>query len=258
MDASMPDVPAVALVIDDDVQIRRFLRAGFEFDGFRVIEAANGAAGLAAAAAAAPDLIVLDLALPDMDGSRVIERLRPWSDVAIIVLSARSAEDEKVRVLELGADDYVVKPFGMIELRARARAALRRRSRRCDGGTVVAAGPLSIDLASRKVLLNGTRVDLTRQEYRLLEILARHCDNVVTHRQLLKEIWNPAQGDFTPYLRILVRRLRAKVEADPAQPRLIVTDLGVGYRLAQPDAPEPALARAAWQQGPQTQRAGGA
>jgi two-component system, OmpR family, KDP operon response regulator KdpE len=253
----MPDPPAVALVIDDDVQIRRFLRAGFEFDGFTVIEAPNGATGLAAAAAAAPDLIVLDLALPDMDGSRVIEHLRPWSDAAIIIHSARSAEEEKVRALELGADDYVVKPFGMVELRARARAALRRRARRPDGGTVVTAGPLSIDLASRKVLLNGRRVNLTRQEYRLLEILGRHYDKVVTHGQLLKEIWNPAQGDFTPYLRILVRRLRGKVEGDPAQPRLIVTELGVGYRLAQPDSPEPALAPAAAGATPRAWRASG-
>lgn len=234
----MPDPPALALVIDDDGRIRRFLRAAFEIDGFIVVEAANGAAGLAAAAAEAPDVIVLDLELPDMDGGRVIERLRQWSDVPVIVLSERSTEDEKVRALELGADDYVVKPFSMIELLARVRAALRCRARRTTGDTLVTAGPLSINLANRKVLLNGAPLDLTAQEYRLLEILARHCDKVVTHQPLLKEIWNPADGDFTPNLRILVRRLRGKVETDPAQPRLIVTELGVGYRLAQPDLRE--------------------
>jgi two-component system KDP operon response regulator KdpE len=180
----------------------------------------------------AHDLVILDLGLPDGSGSQVIERLRAWSDVPIIVLSVRSSEAEKVRMLELGADDYVVKPFGMAELLARARAALRRRRRAVSGEPVVQAGSLTIDLARRVVLRDNARLSLTPKEYRLLQVLAQHAGNVVTHQHLLREVWGAAHLDDPHYLRIFVRKLRHKIEADPARPRILLTELGVGYRLA--------------------------
>jgi len=235
----MPRPASIVLAIDDEQQIRRFLRAGFEIDGFSVLEAASAAEGLKTATLRAPDLILLDLGLPDLDGGDVLERLRAWSDVPVIVLSVRTDEQEKVRLLELGADDYVVKPFGMAELLARAHAAMRRYVRSSVGTAVVRAGPLSIDLVNRHVSLDGKRISLTRKEYRLLQVLGQHAGNVVTHQQLLKEIWGAGHVHFTQYLRILVRKLRHKIEANPASPAIVVTELGVGYRLAQP---EPAVA----------------
>jgi two-component system KDP operon response regulator KdpE len=232
----MPEPSPVVLVIDDEPQIRRFLRAGFELDGFSVLEAETAAEGLKAATLRSPDLIVLDLGLADMDGGEVLERLRAWSDVPVIVLSVRTDEYEKVRVLELGADDYVVKPFGMAELLARAHAAMRRHVRRSTGDPVVRAGPLAIDLVTRQVTLDGERISLTRKEYRLLQVLGQHAGNVVTHQHLLKEIWGAGHVHFTQYLRILVRKLRHKIEADPAHPAIVMTELGVGYRLAQPES----------------------
>jgi two-component system, OmpR family, KDP operon response regulator KdpE len=219
------------LVIDDEVQIRRFIRAGFEMVDFVVRETKTGAEGIRSATLQPPDLILLDLVLPDMDGSEVIQRLRSWSNVPIIVLSMRSDEYEKVRLLEQGADDYVVKPFGMAELLARARASLRRHTRTKDGETKVKIGPLVIDLANRVVVLSGKRVNLTRKEYRLLQILAQHQGIVVTHKQLLKEVWDSSHVDDTQYLRIFIRKLRNKIEANPASPRILITELGVGYRL---------------------------
>jgi two-component system, OmpR family, KDP operon response regulator KdpE len=231
----MPRPSSIVLAIDDEQQIRRFLRAGFEIDGFSVLEAATAAEGLKAATLRSPDLILLDLGLPDMDGGEVLERLRAWSDVPVIVLSVRADETEKVRILELGADDYVVKPFGMAELLARVHAAMRRYVRASVGTAVVRAGPLSIDLVNRHVSLDGKRISLTRKEYRLLQVLGQHAGNVVTHQQLLKEIWGAGHVHFTQYLRILVRKLRHKIEANPASPKIVVTELGVGYRLAQPE-----------------------
>ena len=222
-----------ALVIDDEIQIRRFLRAGFELENFAVQEAATAAEGLRTATLKAVDLIILDLGLPDMDGKEVVERLRSWSSVPIIVLSVRSSEREKVRLLELGADDYVVKPFGMAELLARARAALRRQARGSAGEPVVRAGPLTIDLARRAVLLDGEQVQLSPKEYRLLQALAQHAGNVVTHEHLLREVWGATQLENAHYLRIFVRKLRKKIEKDPTQPQILLTELGVGYRLAQ-------------------------
>jgi two-component system KDP operon response regulator KdpE len=227
----MTQLAPVALVVDDETQIRRFLRAGFELDHFVVHEAATGADGLRAATLKPVDLIIVDLGLPDMDGSEIVQRLRAWSGVPIIVLSVRSSEDEKVRLLELGADDYVVKPFGMAELLARARAALRRQTRSAVGEPVVKAGPLTIDLARRAVSLDGEQVQLSPKEYRLLQVLARHAGNVVTHQHLLKEVWGLTHVNDAHYLRILVRKIRSKIESDPAQPRVLVTELGVGYRL---------------------------
>jgi two-component system KDP operon response regulator KdpE len=220
----------VALAVDDEVQIRRFLRAGLELEGIGVREASTGREAIRAATLRPADLIILDLGLPDMDGSEIVERLRSWSSVPIIVLSVRSQEEEKVRLLELGADDYVVKPFGMAELLARARAALRRQT-----GTVnnplVQVGPLVIDFARRSVSVDGAGVQLTAKEYKLLQALARHAGNVVTHDHLLNEAWGPSHVHDGHYLRIFIRKIRRKIEKEPARPRLLRTELGVGYRL---------------------------
>jgi two-component system KDP operon response regulator KdpE len=221
----------LVLLIEDEPKIRRFLRAGFEINGFSVLEAESAADGLKAATFSAPDLIILDLALPDLHGSEVLERLRSWSNVPIIILSVVSNEDEKVRLLQAGADDYVVKPFGMAELLARSEAALRRYFKSATENPVVVAGPMSIDLVARTVSLNNSQIRLTRKEHRLLHILATHVGLVVTHDQLLKEIWSGNQRENIQYLRILVRKLRQKIETDPNHPRLLVTESGVGYRL---------------------------
>lgn len=220
------------LMIDDEPQVRRFLRAGFELEGFVVQEAETGIAGIKLATLRSFDLIVVDLGLPDMDGSEVISRVRAWSSTPIIVLSVRSSEEEKVKLLEAGADDYVVKPFGMAELVARARAALRRQAPAATIQPVVTVGDISIDLAHRQVSKSGAEVELTPKEYRLLQMLAQHCDKVVTHQHLLREIWGPTHVDESHHLRILVRKLRQKLESDPTQPQFLKTELGVGYRLA--------------------------
>jgi two-component system KDP operon response regulator KdpE len=221
----------IVLIVDDEVQIRRFLRAGFELEGFAVNEAANAADALRTATLQPHDLLILDLALPDLDGAEVLQRLRSWSSVPVIVLSVRSSEVEKVRLLELGADDYVVKPFGMAELLARARAALRRHTRGSSGESVVRIDRLQIDFATRTVTVDDARLTLTPKEYRLLQVLAQHAGNVVTHQHLLKEVWGQPHTDDTHYLRIFVRKLRQKIEADPNRPRILLTELGVGYRL---------------------------
>jgi two-component system, OmpR family, KDP operon response regulator KdpE len=221
----------VVLLIDDEPKIRRFLRAGFELNGYAVLEAENATEALKVATFSTPDLIVLDLNLPDLHGAEVLDRIRSWSNVPIIVLSVIAAEDEKVRLLQSGADDYVVKPFGMAELLARSEAALRRYFKTATENPVVVAGPLSIDLVSRLVMLDKNPVRLTRKEYRLLHVLAVHVGLVVTHDQLLKEIWTGNQRDNIQYLRILVRKLRQKIELDPNHPRLLITESGVGYRL---------------------------
>jgi two-component system, OmpR family, KDP operon response regulator KdpE len=229
---------AKVLVIDDEAQIRRFLRAGYELHGYTVMEAENAATGLKAATMGAADLIVLDLNLPDLEGSEVLERIRSWSNIPVIVLSIQSNEQEKVRLLRLGADDYVVKPFGIAELLARSDAAMRRHLRGTNREPVVRAGPLSIDLVARVVMLGGKRVQLTRKEYSLLHGLATHVGLVVTHQQLIRDIWGMHAGNIQ-YLRILVRKLRHKIETDPGRPALIVSESGVGYRLDQ-GAPRPA------------------
>ena len=231
----------VVLLIDDEPKIRRFLRAGFELDGFSVLEAENGAEALKIATFSPPDLIILDLALPDLHGTEVLDRIRSWSNVPVIILSVVSSEDEKVRLLQSGADDYVVKPFGMAELLARSEAALRRYFKSATENPVVMAGPLSVDLVSRTVSLSGSRVNLTRKEYRLLHILAMHVGLVVTHDHLLKEIWTGNQRDNIQYLRILVRKLRQKIESDPNDPRLLITESGVGYRLQNRIEASPAV-----------------
>ncbi len=225
------------LLVDDEAQIRRFLRAGFEMDGFDVRDAENGSDGIRNATMRPPDLIILDLALPDIDGSEVLARIRSWSNVPVIVLSVRSNEDEKVKLLQLGADDYVVKPFGMAELLARSHAAIRRHTRSQNGDPVINLGRLSVDLGNRAVFVNGERLSLTRKEFRLLQILAQHAGNVVTHGQLLNEIWGAGHDQDSHYLRIFVRKLRQKIEVDPTQPKLLLTELGVGYRLSTDETP---------------------
>jgi two-component system KDP operon response regulator KdpE len=222
----------LVLLIDDEAKIRRFLRAGFELHGgFSVQEAETAAKGLKAATFNAPDLIILDLNLPDLNGALVLEQIRSWSDVPIIVLSVESNEVEKIRLLQLGADDYVVKPFGIAELIARSEAALRRYFKSPTGNPVVVAGPLSIDLVGRTVSLNKTLISLTRKQYLLLHILATNIDLVVTHDQLLQEIWGSNERKTVQYLRVLVRALRQIIETDPDHPCLLLTESGVGYRL---------------------------
>ena len=239
----MNEIPPTVLIVDDEVQIRRFLRTGFELDGFSVQEAETGTEALRAATLKPAELVILDLGLPDMDGSEVLERLRAWSSVPLIVLSVRGSETEKVRLLELGADDYVVKPFGMAELLARAHPAMRRPLRTARGEPVVKFGPLAIDFTARAAFVNDRRLTLTPKEYRLLQILAQHSGNVVTHQFLLREVWGNEHIDDTHYLRIFVRKLRRKIEADPTQPQILLTELGVGYRLASNDqVPMPAAA----------------
>jgi two-component system KDP operon response regulator KdpE len=228
----MSEHQPTVLVIDDEVQIRRFLRAGFEIEHFHVLEADGAQAGLKLVTLRPVDLIVVDLNLPDLDGVEIVERVRTWSTVPIIVLSVRASEDEKVRLLEAGADDYVVKPFGMAELLARAKAALRRQARGHHGAPVVKAGALTIDLAARSVFKGSERLQLSPKEYRLLQVLAQHTDNVVTHGMLLKEVWGAQHLEDAHYLRIFVRKLRRKIEDDPTRPRVLLTELGVGYRLA--------------------------
>jgi two-component system KDP operon response regulator KdpE len=228
----MSELPPTVLIVDDEAMIRRSLRAGFELEGFAVDEAETGAEAIRSARLKPRDLITVDLGLPDMDGAEIVKHLRSWSNVPLIVLSVRANESEKVRLLELGADDYVVKPFGMAELLARARAAMRRRVRTSTGQTDITVGDLTIKADPREVSVRGDRVALTPKEYRLLQLLAQHAGNAVTRQNLLKEIWGPDHLADTHYLRMLVRKLRQKIEVDPMQPSILVTAPNVGYRLA--------------------------
>jgi two-component system KDP operon response regulator KdpE len=228
----MSKLTNLVLLIEDEPKIRRFIRAGFELHGgFSVQEAECAAEGLRAATFNSPDLIILDLALPDRRGSEVLETIRSWSDVPIIILSVESNEAEKVGLLRAGADDYVVKPFGMAELLARSEAALRRYFKSATESPIVVAGPLSINLVDRTVLLNNYQIKLTRKQYSLLHMLAKHVGLVVTHDELLEEIWKGNVRKNIQYLRILVRDLRQLIEADPDHPRLLITESGIGYRL---------------------------
>jgi two-component system KDP operon response regulator KdpE len=229
----MTEPQPLVLVVDDEPQLRRFLRASLPNHGYRLVEAANGAEALSEAAARTPDLVLLDLGLPDLDGVEVTRRLRQWSVAPIIVLSARDQELDKVRALDAGADDYLTKPFGTEELLARMRVALRHATQlAAPGDPVVRSGELKVDLGTRRVFLGEREVRLTRTEYRLLSLLARHAGKVLTHRHLLKEVWGPNAVEQTHYLRVYMGQLRHKIERDPAQPRYLLTETGVGYRLA--------------------------
>lgn len=217
------------LVVDDEPSIRKLLRIGLAAHGYAVSEADSGRAGIASAALNPPDLLVLDLGLPDIDGRSVITELRGWTEMPIIVLSVRDREDDKIRSLDAGANDYVVKPFSVNELAARVRAALRHHGE--TGVPSLKLGAVEIDLANRRVTNNQVPVALTRKEFALLKVLARHPGRVVTQRQLLDEVWGPGHAADTHYLRIYIGYLRRKLGDDPAAPGLIVTEPGVGYRL---------------------------
>jgi len=223
--------PVRLLVVDDEPQIRRFLRTSLAAHGYDVIEADSAAAALRVVTTAKPDVLILDLGLPDQDGAEVIRRIREWSAMPIVVLSARGSEEAKVAALDLGADDYVTKPFGMNELLARLRAALRHRLQEQGAEPVFTAGDVTVDLARRMVTRDGEPVNLSPREYDLLRQLVIHAGKVLTHQHLLREVWGPAHLQDTPYLRVYVGQLRQKLEADPARPSLITTEPGVGYRL---------------------------
>jgi two-component system KDP operon response regulator KdpE len=231
----MTDAAGKVLVVDDEPQIRRFLRLGLEGHGYAVLEAATGEAALRLAVTQPPDLVVLDLGLPDRDGFEVLAALREWSRVPVFVLSVRSREVEKVRAFDLGADDYVVKPFGMPELLARIKAALRRRLEAQSPQAVFRVGGLEVDLARRVVRVDDAEIRLSPKQYRLLQVLVSNAGKVVTHRHLLNEVWGAVHRDDIQYLRVFVRKLRSRIEADPARPRYLLTELGVGYRLRTPD-----------------------
>jgi two-component system KDP operon response regulator KdpE len=222
------------LLIEDEPQLRRVLRTLLELEQFRVVEAENAQRGLIEARAHKPDLLILDLGLPDRDGMTVVAEVRSWSRVPIIVLSARSGESDKVAALEAGADDYVTKPFGPRELSARIQVALRHTSSRGATGTSLTIGDWTIELQARTVRgTHGGELHLTPTEYRLLEVLAEHVGMVVTHRTLLQQVWGPGSIEQTHYLRVFMKQMRSKLEPDPARPRWLLTETGVGYRLVQ-------------------------
>lgn len=228
----MTELRTTVLVIEDEPEIRRFLRSALCADGYRVVEAENGARGIVDAGTHKPDLAIVDLGLPDMDGVEVIRRIRAWSGIPIIVLSARAREPAKIEALDAGADDYVTKPFGVGELLARMRVALRHAARTAAGGaTVVRFGEVEADLERRRVIRGGQEVHLTPIEFRLLSCLCQHLGMVVTHRQLMREVWGPAYVEHSHYLRIYMKQLREKLEEDPVRPQHLLTESGVGYRL---------------------------
>jgi two-component system KDP operon response regulator KdpE len=228
----MPD--PVVVLIEDEAQIRRFLRATLTGQGYRLFEATTGADGLVEVASRQPDVVIVDLGLPDLDGLDVIRRLREWSAVPVIVLSARGQERDKVTALDAGADDYVSKPFGAEELLARIRVALRHAAGASHegGDAAFTVGDLQVDQLRRQVTVRGAEVKLTPIEYKLLTTLVRHAGKVVTHQQLLREVWGPSHDDQSHYVRVYMAHLRHKLETEPARPRYLLTEPGVGYRLA--------------------------
>ncbi len=225
---------ATIIVVEDEAQIRRFLRTTLVSEGYQVVEAETGKQGLAEAATRKPDLIILDLGLPDMDGVEVVRGIRTWSTVPVIILSARSQESDKVSALDAGADDYLVKPFGVGELLARIRVALRHVTSISTGVEegVFSVDELRVDMTHRNVTVSGAEVHLTPLEYRLLTVLVKHAGKVLTHQLLLREVWGPNYVERAHYLRIYMGILRHKLEKDPARPRFLLTESGVGYRLA--------------------------
>ena len=231
-EATTPPPRPQILVIEDEPALQKFLRATLTTQDYVVTEATRGDEGLRRAAASPPDLVVLDLGLPDMDGVEVARRLREWSTVPIIVVSARGREQDKVVALDAGADDYLTKPFGVGELLARVRVALRHTAARQDTGEAVfEVGELRVDLSRREVTAAGRPVKLTPIEYKLLAVLVKNAGRVMTHRQLLKEVWGPHSVEETHYLRVYMNQLRQKLEENPARPKYLLTEPGVGYRL---------------------------
>jgi two-component system KDP operon response regulator KdpE len=227
----------LVMIVEDEATVREVLATSLPAHGYRVIEAPDGASALRLAAEYVPDLVILDLRLPDMDGLEVAQKLRAWSATPILVLSARGQESQKVAALDAGADDYVTKPFGFQELLARMRVALRHATRpdAASAETVFVVGPLRVDLARRRVRLGAKEVRLTPTEYKLLAVLVRHAGRVVTHKQLLLEVWGPWSTEEYQYLRVYMTHLRRKLEPDPLHPVLFETDAGVGYRLRSAD-----------------------
>lgn len=223
--------PKKIVVIDDEVAIRRFLKASLDPKEYELIEAQTGEEGIRMTAVANPVVVLLDLGLPDMDGVEVARNLRQWTEVPIIVLSARGQEPDKISALDAGADDYLTKPFGVGELMARIRVAIRHAKDGSGPDPCIEAFGIKIDLPNRQVWREGAEVHLTPNEYDLLALLARHAGKVVTHRQLLKDVWGPAYAEENHYLRVYMGQLRHKLESNPAQPRLLITESGVGYRL---------------------------
>jgi two-component system, OmpR family, KDP operon response regulator KdpE len=223
--------PTVAIVVEDEPQIRRFVRAALESEHWRVVEAGTLKDGLSEAGTRRPDLVVLDLALPDGDGIDLVRSMRAWSNSPILVLSARGEEKDKIQALDAGADDYLTKPFGIGELLARVRALARRRGRLDAVEPVFRVGDIEIDFSARRVKRAGQPVRLTPIEYRLLTLLATNAGRVLTHRQILREVWGPSHVEHEHYTRIYMGHLRRKLEADPAQPRFLLTETAVGYRL---------------------------
>jgi two-component system, OmpR family, KDP operon response regulator KdpE len=223
---------ATILVVDDEPQIQRFLKPGLTAGGYNVTSAEAGQAAVKMIAATAPDLVILDLGLPDMDGKEVIREVRSWSKVPIIVLSARDREAEKIAALDLGADDYVNKPFGIGELLARIRTALRHVGRSAETANVLRMQGINLDIAAHSVTRNGEVLHLTPKEFDLLALLMRNAGRVLTHRQILSAVWGPAHVEDMQYLRVFIGQLRLKLEADPSEPRLVLTEPGIGYRFA--------------------------
>jgi len=226
----MTEPRPTVLIVEDEPEIRKFLRSSLGAEGYRVVESETGERGAIDAGTHKPDLAIVDLGLPDIDGLQVIRRIRSWSPMPVIVLSARAQERSKIDALDAGADDYVTKPFGVGELLARVRAALRHATR-TPSGTVLALGQARIDLEKRRAMVDGREVHLTPIEFKLLAAMAKHLGMVVTHRQLLREVWGPAHVEHTHYLRIYMKQLRDKLEADPVRPQYLLTETGVGYRL---------------------------
>ena len=231
----MSDARATILIIEDEPEIRRFLRSSLTTEGYKVVEAETAGRGEIDAATHKPDLAIVDLGLPDFDGVELIRRIRKWSSMPILVLSARVQESAKIAALDAGADDYVTKPFGVGELLARVRVALRHVARAGTGESILNLGDAAIDLEARRATRAGAAVHLTPIEYKLVGCLAKHLGMVVTHRQLLSEVWGPSHTEDTHYLRIYMKQLRDKFEADPVQPRHFITETGVGYRLLVDD-----------------------
>jgi two-component system KDP operon response regulator KdpE len=231
----MTEPRATILVVEDEPEIRRFLRSSLGAEGYRVVESETGARGAIDAGTHKPDLAIVDLGLPDVDGIEVIRRIRGWSPMPILVLSARAQERSKIEALDAGADDYVTKPFGVGELLARVRVALRHATQP-QAGKILVLGNVKVDFEKRQARREGAEVHLTPIEFRMLAILAKHLGMVVTHRQLLREVWGPSHVEHTHYLRIYMKQLREKLEADPVRPRHLLTETGVGYRLLAEDS----------------------
>lgn len=229
----MSENKSTVLVIEDEAQMLKFVRVSLAAQGYRVLEATTGEDGLRQAASYTPDLIVLDLGLPDLDGMEVTKKIREWSAAPIIVVSARGHEEDKVRALDEGADDYLTKPFGTGELLARIRVALRHAARTAQdpAATIATIGDVKIDLVKRLVFVGDTEVHLTPIEYKLVATLVKHAGMVLTHKQLLDQVWGPGHAHQTQYLRVYMTQLRHKLEKNPARPKYIVTEPGVGYRL---------------------------